>query len=191
MDDIRRVAGRIAFAAGMLVLAGCAGAVQVTRVEHEAANFPDVFRYAAADRDLRTQIYGNPTGAPAGAFNDSVVAAMQGRNGGARTHFTTAPSASARAGYRVVLAFSRDPLLSGRAVCRDVAPEALAAAAEATHLRAAFCYRERALAYVEFASDSWASPNDPRLASTVGAAVRQLFPSYDPDRPNNDGNELE
>ncbi|MFQ5958728.1 MAG: hypothetical protein ACE5LF_05100 [Alphaproteobacteria bacterium] len=178
-------------AAGALLLAACAGGVQVTHVEHEAANFPDVFRYAAADRDLRTQIYGNPTGAPVETFNSAVVAAMQGRNGGARTHFTTAPSASARDGYRVVLAFSRDPLLSGRAVCLGVAPEALAAATDTAHLRAAFCYRERALAYVELASDSWASPSDPRLARTVGSAVWQLFPPYDPDRPNNDGNELE
>ncbi|MFQ5783637.1 MAG: hypothetical protein ACE5H8_02285 [Alphaproteobacteria bacterium] len=170
-------------------LAACASSVTATDPVYEVAGLRDIFQHAAAGRDLLTEVRGNPTAAPKAAFDAAVLAAMQGRNGGPVTHFTTAPAADAHTEYRVVLAFAADSVPSARAACGTVGP--LAAAGRPAYLKAAFCYRDRALAHLEIAAGAMRSPDDPRLRNAVSLAVGQLFPLSDPDRPTNGGDQFD
>ncbi len=116
---------RAAFAASFaLSLAGCLGETTTLSVYYERTGVPSLFRYAASGRDFRTVIYGNPTTASQDAIDAAVIAAMQGRNWGPETNFTTTPSDDARGEYRVVMIFSRHcPLPLGHMPTVDVRRE--------------------------------------------------------------------
>ncbi len=169
-------------AALALSLAGCAAQTTTEFVNYETPGTRELFQYAAAGRDFRTVIYGNPTKAAKETFDTAVIAAMQGRNWGAPTHFTTTPSENAREGYRVVLVFSGDRHYGGAAACRDIDPAALATVSDRVELQAAFCFRDRLLSNVHVGVAAFSSPDDARLDQAVAQAVLHLFPLRDPDR---------
>jgi len=170
------------------LLSACSSTVAVVQVEHDVGNMPDLVRYAAGGGALRVAVHGDPTGdADAPALAATVRAAMQGRNGGPATRFVAAedPAPGVREGWRVVVTFDRDRPVALRALCRS--PTGDARPGEAVALRAAFCYRETALAWVEVAVPPITNLDDPLLGRAVAAATRQLFPPYDPDRATNGG----
>ncbi len=142
---------------------------------------PDFFQYAAAGRDFQTVIYGNPTTAPKDAFDAAVVAAMQGRNWGPTTNFTTTPTVGPREGYRVVMAFGGDRYVSGNAICGDLDPAAFSAT-NGVDLHAAFCFRDRLFSEVRVDTGAFSTPDDPRLKDAVAQVVLNLFPLRDPYR---------
>ncbi len=172
---------KLAFGALFAVtLAGCAQDVVSPYTYYGKAGLPQLFQYAAADRDFRTVIYGNPSPAPKQAFDATVVAAMQGRNWGPTTNFTTSPAEGARKDYRVVMVFSGDRYVGGDAACRDIDLDALAPASDRVRLQASFCYRDQLLSqtHVDFAGIR--ELNDPTLDRAVSQAVVLLFPLRDP-----------
>jgi hypothetical protein len=77
------------------------------------------FGYAAGGRDLRVIIVGNPFGGDQAAFGRVVTDAMQGRNLGPQTNFTTTPGPSAREIYRVVMVFDPPNGLSADTTCQS------------------------------------------------------------------------
>ena len=164
-----------------LSLAGCLPQTTTDKVYYARTGVPSVFRYAAAGRDFRTMIYGNPTVASKDAFDDAVIAAMQGRNWGPRTNFTTTPSENAREAYRVVMIFSGDRYFGGDAACRDVDESALAPVSDWVELQSAFCFRDQALSYAHVRTAAFRAPDDPRLGDAVSQAVLHLFPLRDLD----------
>jgi len=172
----------------VVLLGGCAGQTITDLVSYERTGIPSIFRYAAADRDLRTEIYGNPTTAPKETFDASVIAVMQRRNRGARTNFTTAPSESAREEYRVVMVFSGDRDIGGKAACREIDSNVLSTTVDRVELQAAFCFRDTALSHVHVGVGGFRDVNDPRLDAAVAQAVIHLFPLRDPYiEPEHDG----
>ncbi len=164
----------------VMLLGGCAGQTTTDSVIYERTGIPTAFRYAAADRDFRTEIYGNPTTAPKETFDASVIAAMQGRNWGASTNFTTTPSERAREEYRVVMVFSGDRDIGGKAACREIDSNALSPIVDRVELQAAFCFRDTALSHVHVGVGGFSDVNDPRLDEAVAQAVIHLFPLRDP-----------
>ncbi len=157
-----------------------AGATITEFVDYERPGVRSLFQYAAADRDFRTIIYGNPSAASKQAFDAAVIAAMQGRNWGPTTNFTTTPSESAHKEYRVVMIFSGERHYGGKAACGDVDPGALAPVRDRVRLQAAFCFRDRVLSEVQVKLDAFQGPNDPALDRAVAQAVLHLFPLRDP-----------
>ncbi len=172
---------RAAFAASFaLSLAGCLGETTTLSVYYERTGVPSLFRYAASGRDFRTVIYGNPTTASQDAFDAAVIAAMQGRNWGPETNFTTTPSDDARGEYRVVMIFSGDRYIGGEAACREVDAAALVPVSDRVELQSAFCFRDQVLSQVHVRTAAFRSPDDPRLDDAVAQAVIHLFPLRDP-----------
>ena len=168
-------------------LAGCAQGVTAPYVHYEVVGTRYLFHYAAGGRDFHTVIYGNPSAASKQAFDAAVIAAMQGRNWGPNTNFTTTPSESAREGYRVVMVFSGDGYISYKAVCGYIDPAALATVAERVVLLAAFCYRDRVLSVMRVYFSPFTELDDQGLDRAVAQAVLYLFPLRDPFIDPGDG----
>ena len=174
---------RLASVLSLAVLAACVSdGVTTTHVWYDSVYSPSQFSYGAGGRDLRVVIRGNPTSAAQEAFEQAVVAAMQGKNWGPRTNFTTQPSESARKNYRVVMVFGGDRFAGGYVLCADPDGVDLASADGRVRLQAAFCLGTRPLTELQVATDSVTSPADPRLERMVAAAVIELFPLVDNTR---------
>lgn len=158
------------------LLVGCGAAVKQLYIDYNTTAGPQLFRYAAVDRDFHTVIHGNPTGASKGAFDAAVLAALQGSTYGIETHFTTRPSDNVRVDYRVVLAFSGDPqALTYGTVCTDYPSATLAAAEPTVYLLAAFCFRDRPLVRTNMSIGPLDAPTDAKLDVAVVQTVRALF----------------
>lgn len=166
-----------------LLVGACAGATTTTNVYYDKSGLPDIFRYAAIDRDFLTVIHGNPSDGSKAAFDASVIAATHGNARGLPTNFTTTPSANAREGYRMVMVFSGDRYMGAEAVCGDIDTASLAPITGKVEIQAAFCYREDMLSTVHVAYPRGAEA----LQSAVTQVVLSLFPLTDPtiDRGNN------
>lgn len=160
----------------MVLLAGCAGMVKQNFVEYHTTAGPQLFRYAAVDRDFHTVIYGNPTTASKAAFDTAVLAAMQASSYGAETRFVVRPTENMRPGYRLVLAFTDDPVaLRMSTICAAVDPAAIGNAAPTVYLQAAFCFEDEVLTRTKLEFGPLAAPGDPQLAMAVTQSVRGLF----------------
>ncbi len=171
----------------LALLAGCgAGVVTTTNVYYLSTYQTSLFGYVAGGRDLRVVVTGNPTGAPQEAFDQAVVAAMQDKNWGPTTHFTTRPSETVREAYWVSMIFGGDRFIGDYAICRGGAGRDIDPRARPVRLQAAFCDRTKPLTSLQVTVDDVASPDDPRLEAMVSAAVIQLFPLYDGTRDDDD-----
>ena len=134
------------------LLAGCGGAVKQYYVEYHTTAGPQLFRHAAVGLDFHTVIYGNPTAASKAAFDTAVLAAMQASAYGAETRFAIRPTENMRPGYRLVLAFTDDPVaLRLSTICAAVDPAAVGNAAPTIYLQAAFCFEDRPLTRTKLA----------------------------------------
>ena len=160
-----------------IAVSGCAAATTTTNAYYPRVGLPEIFRYAAVDRDFLTEIYGNPSTASKTVFDASVIAAMRGNARGLPTNFTTNPSANAREGYRMVMVFSGDPYFGGAAVCGDIAGSSLKPIAGRVEVQAAFCYKEDVLSLVHVAY----AKGSPAMADAITQVVLNLFPLNDPN----------
>lgn len=171
--DLGKVVFATLFAA---LLAGCAGAVKQYYVEYHTTAGPQLFRYAAVDRDFHTVIYGNPTTASKAAFDTAVLAAMQATTYGAETRFVVRPTENMRPGYRLVLAFTDNPVaLRLSTICAAVDPAAISNGAPTVYLQAAFCFEDRPLTRTKLEFGRLAALSDRALAVAVTQSVRGLF----------------
>ncbi len=177
---------RIAVVALVLLGACGAGTVTTSNVYYISTYQPGVFGYAAGGRDLRVIVTGNPTAAPREAFERAVTDAMQGKNWGPTTHFTTRPDSSARQDYWVSMIFGGDRYIGDYAICRGGGGRDIDPRSRPVRLQAAFCGGDRPLTSLLATVDDIASIDDPRLERVVAAAVVELFPLYDGTRDDDD-----
>lgn len=166
-------------AAILSISSGCDGVVRTTAsIKGSPVYNSGEFGYAAGGRDLRVVIVGNPFGGDQSALDRSVTNAMQGRNFGQETNFTTTPGPSAREMYRVVIVFDPPIGIGGDTVC-STDPATLpptAGGGEAVVLAAAFCRSERALTSVRGDIGRAAGPEDPAFVALIEQVTRDLFP---------------
>lgn len=168
-----------------VLLGGCAegrvggGKIDFTRVDSSWSRSD--FAYAAAGRDLTTEILGNPFGGVSqNDFEQAVTAAMQGAHFGPATNFTTTPGESARPLFRVRMLWNGPTSTSGARLCEDTpvqggGPEA----GGRVRLIAAFCRGGRASTYLMGSVDGVRGPDDPRFTEFVREATMALFPPRD------------
>ena len=127
---------------------------------------------------MRVIIVGNPFGGDQAAFGRVVTDAMQGRNLGPQTNFTTTPGPSAREIYRVVMVFDPPNGLSADTTCQSD-PAALSSTARdgtAVAVLAAFCRSERPLTQIRGDIEAAAGADDPAFVALIGDTTQALFP---------------
>lgn len=164
-------------AAGLaaLALAGCDGSRVVADEPDSAYNFGEL-TYAAADRDLRVVVQGNPFAADPAELARTVTTTMGKRVHGIRTNPTTEPDSSARPDYRVVIVFEPvQPTLNAK-LCA-MGPIPTRALGETLTVQAAFCREGRVLTSATGWLPEPQGPNDPRLRHLVGDITSALFPT--------------
>lgn len=162
-----------------ILVAGCGGgAVVLTRQAVSPAYTSGEFAYAAAGRDLRVAIVGNPFDGDRAAFERSVTDAMQGEHWGQRTRFTVDPGADARDIYRVVMLFNPAANLPGHTLCRTEpdTPGPDTDTEGRLGVYAAFCRSDKLLTRVRGTIEGAAGPDDPLFRDLIGQVTNALFP---------------
>lgn len=171
---------RIATAAaalGLLASAGCTTVGIIDYVQVRPGYRPQHFAYAAAGRDLKTDVEGNPFAMPQEAFAAAVTDAMQRAHFGPATTFTTTPGETARLNYRVRLLFNGPAASTGAAVCAgEPAGVAPSPEAGAVRLLAAFCNGERPLTYLSARIGGIPDAHDPAFRDFMRQVTVTLFP---------------
>ena len=170
---------RMFLTATFLLAAACApGNVRLTHQEINSAYSAGGFAYASAGRDLRVVIHGNPFGGGNTAFRKSVTDAMQGRNWGQKTNFTTTPGESARKVYKVVLLFDPPVDFLARKLCGadDTTLAAMPTPGDGVNVFAAFCLGDKSLTEVKGYTAQATNPGDPAFRELVGQVTGALFP---------------
>ena len=180
---MRKTPALIPFAAAtsLGLIAACAGITQSYAVypRYSASDAT----YAAADRDLKVIVLGNPTALPKDRFESAVALAMQGKNFQHGTRFTVTPGASWRADYRVVVAFGAPANASGSVYCRYAAPPEPVAGQQPIRMVLAFCDGEALLSEVLASTPSVAAPGE--LDRLMADTLRALMPAVSPGRRGN------
>jgi hypothetical protein len=169
--------------AGIGLMAGCGGTSQNYAVYPSYVG--SAATYAAADRDLKLVVVGNPTALPKPAFENAVAGAMQGRNGQTGTRFTTTPGEAWRKDYRVVVAFSAPAAATGAAYCRYTPPPEPVILPGSIRVVLAFCDGERLLSEVVASTPSLASAVD--LDRLMAETVYALMPPVSPEERQGPG----
>jgi hypothetical protein len=167
----------IALVALALLLAGCGrvGIIDYTRLEPGYRQ--QQFAYAAAGRDLMTEVQGNPFAMPQAAFDAAVTEAMQGAHFGPATNFTTTPGETARPGYRVRLLFNGPAASTGAIVCTGQ-PPGVSPSSEGGNVRllAAFCHNQYPLSYLSARIRGVTDAQDPAFRRFMRQVTTNLFP---------------
>lgn len=143
------------------------------------------FNYAAGGRDLKVEVYGNPSNLDQQSFAQAVVDAMQGHNPGQPTHLTLFPGPSARPLYRVVIAFDPARPVNVSDLCQG--PVETAQTTAKTQIRASLCQGGGALTSVRGEMPAGTTPDSPEFQSLMAAVARQLMPRENPDDPRDGG----
>lgn len=161
---------------GVLV-SGCGG-VMLTHQAVSPAYDSGQFAYAAAGRDLRVAVVGDPFDGDRTAFERGVVDAMQGNHWGQRTRFAVDPDDSARRIYHVVMLFNPAVSLSGEKLCRGEADTLSPRAYTDGRLGVygAFCRSDKLLTGVRGTIHGADGPEDPLFLDLVGQVTNALFP---------------
>lgn len=126
---------------------------------------------------MRVVIVGNPFGLERAVFERAVTDAMQGRNLGQPTNFTTTPDSSAHKNYRVVMIFNPPTDLTGTQACQPDPPVVSPRATGGGRLDvfAVFCHTTEVMTQLAAAVPAAAGPNDPMFVELVGQTTRALF----------------
>jgi hypothetical protein len=165
------------------LLTGCGGVSQSYAVYPHYVG--SAATYAAADRDLKLVVIGNPTALPRERFEAAVAAAMQGQNGQRGTRFTTSPGESWRKDYRVVVAFGAPVAATGPTYCRYAPPPEPVMAGPPIRIVFAFCDGERLMSEVLAFVPSLDRPGD--LERLMAQTVYALMPPLSPDERQGPG----
>jgi hypothetical protein len=166
--------------AAVLGITACSSDVRLTQQEISPSYKSGEFAYAGADRDMKVVVVGNPFGGDQEAFGRAVTGYMQGNHWGPRTNFTTAPGASARNIYRVIMLFDPPKTLVGMRLCRETAS---ALPTERTGQKivvfAAFCRGNETMTEIKGRIREATGSEDPAFGDLIAQVTNALFP---PDR---------
>ncbi|WP_448206653.1 hypothetical protein [Azospirillum sp. sgz302134] len=149
--------------------------------------------YAAADRDLRVIVYGDPFGIGPQGFGQRVTDGMQNRITGVQTNFTTVPNQTARPDYDVVLAFNPAQTMVSSYLCSGQPIETKPPGGPIV-VQAAFCRRTGLFGLIGgtgilgllgggamTSATGWLDhpqgPDDPAFKALIGDLTSALFPT--------------
>ena len=165
-----------ASALALCVAAAACSNERVTADQPSPAYTAGEVAYAAADRDLRVVIYGNPFGMGAQSFGQLVTDNMQTRIIGVRTNFTTTPNQTARPDYRVVFAFNPAQTMLNSYLCSGQ-PIQTSPPGGAIVVQGAFCRGGGSLTSATGWLDRPQGPADPDFKALISDMTFALFPT--------------
>ena len=167
----------------ILFTTSACGGVRLTQQEISAVYTSNDFAYAAAGRDLRVVVVGNPFGGDRAEFDNAVTGYMQGNHWGQATNFTTTPGETARESYYVVMLFNPPKSFPGAKLCREKPADLPTEARDSgVMLFGAFCLSNKSLTEIKGYIETAGGPADPNFGDLVASVTQGLFP---PKRRNN------
>lgn len=170
---------RFAFAVlAMLVLAACTTDGSRIHYTHYGSYSGSIAQYGARTGELALSVFGNPTEAPAAAFNAAVADGFYGSHLRFRTVFVpVVPPRST--GYRTVAVFGG---VTMETICRLSPEQAEGLASPASRrFAAAYCHNDSVLSFVSGEHPPIGGPRDPALRAFLQRIGYELFP---PENPN-------
>jgi hypothetical protein len=201
------VFGRVAtLVLSATLAAGCSSTVS-TVTSYDVlfrTGVPSEFSFAAAGGEMPVAVIGNPFGMPQADLDAKVIAAMQGRNYGARVRFVPAEGESRYTGYRVVMLLDALGGARGDTACafRPIAhaseggeqpaptpvpvPPPAPVSTGRTTLMAAFCGGSDARSWAYSTTGPVASPDDPLFRQLVSRTTLAMLPPRDDQYDNQD-----
>lgn len=180
---MRRIASLICLF--VIALTGCAGEPDVYAIVQDRAYSPSEFRHAAANKELRTVIAGNPFAkTPTRQVHDAVLAAMQTVNWyqplpfTPKTVFTDQPKGRYDPRYKVVVVLNPDESDSAwtATICANGNVPPTLGPRDAYTVRMAFCRDGAPLSISHGTLDGPATPDGARYRSMITRATMALFP---------------
>ncbi|PWC32502.1 hypothetical protein [Azospirillum sp. TSO35-2] len=160
---------------GSASLAACSNERVVAGEPAPAYTLSEV-AYAAANRDLRVVLHGDPFGLPPDRFAQKVLPHMQNRVTGVVTRLTTTPNDTARRDYKVVLAFNVAETMLNSSLCTE-GPIPTRPPGGAIVVQGAFCRGGGAMTSATGWLDRPQGPDDPDFASLISDMTFSLFPT--------------
>ena len=171
-----RRSARTAALVGLAVLGACTG----RNVAFVDGGFDDIerssFRYAGAERDFHTVIVGNPFRLSRRRLDAAMIDAMQGRDKGMGSNFTTTPSDNALWPFRIVMLFNPEGPEPGKAMCGDVSALRSGDTGKRLRLLAAFCYGDELMYAFLAEGPATASPRDAGFRALMGDLMFYFVP---------------
>ena len=166
-------------------VAGCATDADVYSLVQDRAYSPSEFRYAAANKAVRTMITGNPFPSTSDrAAHDAVLGAMQPVNWyqpllfTPNAYFTDAPKTDHNPRYHVVVALNPDDTQSGwrTSPCASGAVPSTHGPTDSYTVRMVFCRDEAPLSVSHATLAGPTGPDDNRFRNMITRATMELFP---------------
>lgn len=166
----------------LALLGGCTNTV--TQAYLYRSGIQGTFAYAAGDRDMAVVVVGNPFSIGKAELDRFIVDSMQGRNRPPATHFTTAPGASARPGYSIVVLLNPPMFFNSQDACRSTAGIPTAPSGGRLQARMIFCAKDLILTEVTGNLPAMARPTEGGFAAMIGAMTRDIVPEREPNSDN-------
>jgi hypothetical protein len=169
-------------AAAALSLTACSAATVISKVDISHNYQPLALgRFYGGDNAMGVVGYGSPFGDPPAHVANTVVASMQGHNGGARMTFTTAASPPPRPRWRVVMAINPTEIRDTIKLCK-LTETPTTARSEGGNVRilAAFCQGDYAASQATGRATGVTSLDSPNFDKLVAGQTRTLFPARNP-----------
>jgi len=167
-----------------VALAACTTTSDVTRLWFGHRSNDSTYVYAAANRDLLTEIVGNPFGGAKTQVDVAVTGLMRGHDRGVGARFTTAPGTSARDGYKVAVVFDPAPDMPAADACS--AARSAPGSGDRVTVLAVFCTPSGAYSGAVATLPRGAGLDDPAVVGTVKALTRRMLPRDTSAEPRED-----
>lgn len=165
-----------------LTITACSAATVITKVDI-SRNYQSLplGRFHGGDNAMGVVGFGSPFGDPAAQVADTVVASMQGHNGGARMTFTTATTPPPRPRWRVVMAINPTDIRDTIKLCKLTETPTTARSVDGNvRILAAFCQGDYAASQATGRATGVTSLDSPNFDDLVARLTRTLFPTRNP-----------
>ena len=164
-------------AVAAIVLAGtltACGSVN-TRTIVSKPGFSDFFTYAAANRDFKFSVMGDPFHGQKAQLTAATIAQFQRNYAQYNTHFTTTPNDTALPPYHIVVAYGNVVFGTEDEICKGDGAYLAPSAPGQLEILAVYC-DDNAMTFNRAAIPMPSGPNDPALARTLNDMAYRLIP---------------
>jgi hypothetical protein len=166
----------------LLVLVGCNTVGKSRRFTADPHSF---FTYAVVDRDMRLIVVGDG-GLPKAGLEQMITQELNANYAYLRPNFTTKPSSSALAPYKVVFAFNPPAHMVSDDICADPgAVDGVSRPGAILRIIAVFC-EQNAMSEARVGFDQPKSLDDQNLRATISRLAWSLVPMDDPKDSNSE-----